>query len=439
MFFDDDGGREALYAYLVSAAFRVAGASVTVLRGTSAALGVLGVVLIWLALRRYGRAAALAGAVWAAGSLWLIAVSRDGFRNVIVVPAGALALWTLLRWQERPTRVTAACAGAAMGLGLWTYQPLKLLPLLALLWILWIRRRDRARYALIRSTVPWCVGAYLVVAAPMIYTAIADFRNYFGRGAAVSLFNPSVGAPESFQVHVLRTLGMFLVTGDPNQRHNVDGLPLLGPLLCIPFAAGLWRAWSLRARPECSLLLAGLLVFLVPPLVATEGASPHFLRSLGLAPYIAGLVGVGCVQIAAAAVTVSARAAARGVVGATAAVLLMLGGVMSLRAYLDRPVSHRFDDFYFVGTQLAAAARGGPATVAVIDSYDAVDVRFLDAGALPTLVEPGQRLAHPGVYRLVVARSREDIAAATDTATAARARIVATDPSGRPTVWEVIP
>ena len=39
VFFQDDGGREAFYAYLVAFSFRLLGESTTVLRGVSAALG----------------------------------------------------------------------------------------------------------------------------------------------------------------------------------------------------------------------------------------------------------------------------------------------------------------------------------------------------------------------------------------------------------------
>ena len=74
VFFDDDGGREALFAYIVAVAFRIFGASVLVLRSTAAAVGVLGVIAIWLASRRFGRGMGLAAMAWSAGSLWLICV-----------------------------------------------------------------------------------------------------------------------------------------------------------------------------------------------------------------------------------------------------------------------------------------------------------------------------------------------------------------------------
>ena len=408
------------------------------LRSTAAAVGVAGVIAIYFATRRFGRWPALAAMAWAAGSLWLICVSRDGFRVILVVPVGALALATLVRWGDRPGRGWAIAAGAAAGLGLWTYQPLKLAPLFVVAWVLWVRHADRERYMRIRAGLGWALAAYVVVAAPMLYTAVTDTANYFGRGAGVTVFNPESGSPDSYPVHILRTLGMVLVTGDPNQRHDINGLPLLGPVLFIPFAFGVWRAWRLRADHAHAVLLIGLVVFLIPPLVANEGGAPHFLRSLGMAPFYAALIGVGCLELRRAAAAV-AGSRGRQVTTAASAVALVLLGVLSITTYLTRPVSARYDAYSFAIVQLAAAADRGAGTVAIIDDYNAFDVRYLDFDNTPTLVAPGRRLPNPDVYSLVVARSPGDIARATDAVTAARAQVAARDPDGRPAVWEVVP
>ena len=445
IFFDDDGGREAPYAYIVALAFRLFGASVVTLRGTSAVLGVVGVIGLWLGVRRFGRGAALAAMAWSAGSLWLIAVSRDGMRNVTTIVAGGLALAALLAWGDRATRWPAVLAGLAVGAGLWTYQPLKFLPLLVIGWLVWMRRVDRERWHRIRHTLPWAIGAYLAVAAPMMWTAITDPSHYFARGAAVLVFNPGSGATESYPVHVLRTLAMFLFTGDPNQRQDAGALPLLGPLLFIPFAVGVWRAWRKRSDHGHAMLLIGLVVFLIPPLISNEGDSPHFLRSLGLAPYVAALIGIGVMHILAAArhwLPLIADTPARtgwAIAAAVGAGAFIAVGAGSATAYLGRSDRDLYAAFSYADVKLAAIAAAGPATVAIVDDYNATDVRFLDAGNLPTILAPNGRLTNPKVYSLIVAPSRELIAAATDAATAARASVATYDLQHNPEWFEVVP
>ena len=429
---------------------RVFGSSVLTLRGTAAAVGVLGVIATYFAVRRFGRGPALLAMLWTAGSLWMIAVSRDGFRNIITVLVGALALAVVIRWGDRPSRGMAILAGAVIALGFWTYQPLKLLPVLAIVWLIWIRVRDPDRFDRIRPTLVWAGVAFIVVASPMIYTAITDASGYFGRDAAVSVLNAGAGSPESYPVHVLRTLGMFLFTGDPNERHDVAALPLLGPLLVIPFLLGIWRCWRLRDDHAHALVLIGLVVFLLPPLLAVEGFAPHFLRSLGLAPYVAACVGLGCLELvrfarslgASLGLADSARATQAG--WAVCAVAVAGVGVASAVTYVNRPLEDRYAAFTFADVALANAAvdnptDGGPSTLLILDSYDAMDVQFLDAGRLPTIVAPMRAIGNPAVYSLIVAPSRADIVAAVGAPLAAQAHVVASDPEGNPVAFAVAP
>ncbi|MFZ0920635.1 MAG: glycosyltransferase family 39 protein [Candidatus Dormiibacterota bacterium] len=449
VFFNSDGGREALYAYIVAAVFKVFGSSVLTLRGTAAAVGVAGVIATYVAVRRFGRGPALIAMAWTAGSLWMIAVSRDGFRNILTVLVGAAALAALLRWGDRPSRWSAALAGFAVALGFWTYQPLKLLPLLALLWLLWVRARDRDRFQALRETWTWAGLAFVVVVAPMVYTAITDFSSYFGRAAFVSVFNSSSGSSDSYPVHILRTLGMFLVTGDPNPRHDVSGLPLLGPVLVVPFLLGIWHCWRRRDDHGHALVLLGLPVFLIPPLVANEGGAPHFLRSLGLEPYVAACIGLGCLEgISVARKLASGIPRSERSVTQTGLMVCAISatalGVASVATYLNRPVADRYAAFTFADVAMASVAvnnstDGGPSTLVILNSYDAMDVQFLDAGRLPTIVAPMTRIRNAAVYSLIVAPSRADIAAAVGSGIAADARVGATDPQGNPVVFDVVP
>jgi 4-amino-4-deoxy-L-arabinose transferase-like glycosyltransferase len=430
LFFADGGGREALFGYLVAVAFRVFGENIYVLRATAAGIGVAGVFAAWLLARRYGTGAGLAAAAWAAGSLWLISVSRDGMRNGLVPLFAALCFVSLLAWGDRPQGRSALLAGAVTALAtLYTYQPLKLLPLLVLLWILWLRHADREWYARLRPTIGPFAFALALVAAPMLVVAALDPASYFGRMLGVL---PTVGGqPVDLADHWLRTLGMFTVTGDPNPRHDVNALPLLGWPLFIVGAIGVAAMWKRRRDPANALILVSLPIFLLPPLLATEGGAPHFLRALGLAAPVAVAVGVGVREIVSYSRTRLSKWPAALVVGACALGLSALA-IASGSAYLSRPIADRYEAYRFDLVAVAVAANHGSAII--VDDYSSTVIRFLDASDLPTIIPPGKRIAAPERFNMVLALSRADIQGALGRA-AASARAVAYDASGRPTVF----
>ena len=433
LFFADGGGREALFGYVVAGAFRAFGESAFVLRATAAAIGVAGVLAIWLLARQYGAIAGLAAAAWAAGSLWLISVSRDGMRNTLVPLFAAFALVALLAWADRPNRRSALMAGAVTALAtLYTYQPLKLLPLLVLVWIMWLRHADRDWYARLRPTIVSFAISFALVAAPMLLAALLDPASYFGRMLGVL---PAVGGqPVDLVDHWLRTLGMFAVTGDPNPRHDVNALPLLGWPLFIVAAVGVAGLWRRRRNAADALILASLPIFLVPPLLATEGGAPHFLRALGLAAPVAAAVGVGVQEIVSYSRTRWGIGPARFVTGVLALGLSALA-VASGNAYLSRPIADRYEAYRYDLVALAAAADHRSAVI--VDDYSATVIRFLDASDLPTIVAPAEPITNAARYDTVLALSRADIEHALGRNAAASARAVAHDPSGRPTVFAV--
>jgi len=439
VFFHDDGGREALYGYVVAGVFHAFGETVLALRASSAAIGVLAVLAIWLLGRRFGTWTGLAAAAWAAGSLWLVSVSRDGMRNMLVPLLGALALAALITWLDRPSRRTAALAGAVTSVAaLYTYQPLKLLPLLALVWLLWLRRVDRSAYERLRAGVPAFLVAFLIVAAPMAAAALSDPSNYFGRTAAVTPFNPDVQADSGLLVHWARTLGMFAIVGDPNARHDVGALPLLGVPVFLVALFGLARLWRRRRDGAHALVLWSLPLFLVPPLIAVEGDSPHFLRALGLAAPLAVIIGLGTVELVGLARTRWGRSAGRlaALVAAASFAVLAIGSGM---AYLSRPVADRYDAYTYDLVAMADVARQAPRAAVVLDDYSATVVRFLDFHDPPAILAPGTRLGDASAFSTVIARTRDELAGVLGPQAAGRAIPVARDETGHPTVWSVAP
>ena len=313
-----------------------------------------------------------------------------------------------------------------------------------------MRARDRERFRALRATWRWAAVAFVVVVAPMVYTAITDFscvlrprRVRLGLQQRVDVARTATRCTSS------RPSACSSSPGIRTRATTCPALPLLGPVLVVPFLLGIWHCWRRRDDHGYALVLLGLPVFLIPPLVANEGGAPHFLRSLGLEPYVAACIGLGCLEGIAIA-----RRLASGIprsersvtqtgwmVCAIAATAL---GVASAVTYLNRPVADRYAAFTFADVALANAAvdnstDGGPSTLVILDSYDAMDVQFLDAGRLPTIVAPMTRIANAAVYSLIVAPSRADIAAAVGSGIAAEARVGATDPQGNPVVFDVVP
>jgi 4-amino-4-deoxy-L-arabinose transferase-like glycosyltransferase len=438
VWFTSDAGREALFAYVAAAVFNFAGISILALRATAAAFGVAGVLGIWLLARRFGTWTGLAAAAWAAGSLWLVCVSRDGMRNTIVPLFSALALLALLTWVARPSRWTAAVAGAVVALAaLYTYQPLKLLPVLAIAWLWWLRRVDRPTYERLRRGFVAAGVAFLVVAAPMMAVAVTNPANYFGRAVGVSPFNPEVDTGAGVAEHLLRTAGMFGFTGDPNARHDVAGLPLLSLPLAALALLGLVRLWRMRRQPAGALVLWALPIFLLPPLVAVEGGSPHFLRALGLAAPLGVTIGLGAAELVE---QVRQRGGPRAGGEAIALVILLLVATAagSGLAYLTRPVDDRFEPFGYQQVQLATAAQE-PGSAVIVDEWSVTVVRFVDFDSPPALFTRGERIADPAAYSRVFAADRADLGKALDQSAVDRATAVAWDPDGKPTVWAVEP
>jgi hypothetical protein len=231
---------------------------------------------------------------------------------------------------------------------------------------------------------------------------------------------------------------MFGFAGDPNERHNVASLPLLPLPIAALAGFGIVRLWRMRRDPSHSLILLALPVFLVAPLVATEGGSPHALRALGLAAPVGVTIGLGVVELVERVRGRWGRAAG-GLTVAAVAVTLTVVAVWSGLAYLGRPAADRYGSFRFAAASMADLAAEHPGSAVILDGYSSIGVQFIDFDRPPAIIAPGTKLSNPSAYTEILALSRDDLTKALGPELGGRAVAVAWDPSGAPAVWAVVP
>jgi hypothetical protein len=183
---------------------------------------------------------------------------------------------------------------------------------------------------------------------------------------------------------------------------------------------------------------------MIPPLVATEGWSPHFLRVLGLAAPLGVTIGLGAAEFVDQARRrwsgpgsghPIAPIAAITAVALTLSVVALTGGW----TYLGRPVADRYTAYSYEIAAAGQYAADHPGSVVIIDGFSGTDIEFLQWANLPAIVSPGSRLDNPKAYTAIVAMTKADLTGSLGAELGDRAEPVAWDPSGKPMVWAVTP
>jgi len=339
------GGKEPLIAYLLQPLLWLFGPTPVALRLYAATMGVITVAgTYWLCWEMFVATPAssrdnqsssllpLFAALGLATAFWHVALSRVAFRALALPAVEVLALawlWRTLRISEC-TETEApwyqyAGAGALIGLGVYTYLPGRLIPVVLFLFfateagLAWLRGIQPLILRHLRG-LAISVFVALLVFLPLLvfFTRYPEF--FFERAGVVSVFRPEWNQGDLIGTLVrvtLTTLGTFAaITGDPNPIANLPGRPMLGLILAVFFwlgvAVSLWRVVRVAiGRPSKTpssqrtdrllpaahlLLLCWWLVMLLPGILSPEGA-PHHLRIIGTAPATYILVAVGLGQI----------------------------------------------------------------------------------------------------------------------------------------------
>jgi 4-amino-4-deoxy-L-arabinose transferase-like glycosyltransferase len=274
-----------VYIYLQAALFRVIPPSLMAARILSMLLGLAAVgVLIALARRRdFGAPTRepLFGAVAAFVCLlspWVLVIARFPVEVTLVPLVVALQLVCAESLLRRPALRWAIADGIAVGIGVYVYHPLKIVPLIHFAFVgiaaLVRIRRDR--------TLALSAAVAALVAIVIMEPFIADL---FGSRTSLARFHAvgaHVGPASMLRLFFLHFNPRFLFFhGDSNLRHHYGGP--FGMLNIIFLPLGIAGAFECVRRVRRGDLFAGYLPLLVlacfVPASVTDDGAPHALRT----------------------------------------------------------------------------------------------------------------------------------------------------------------
>ncbi len=291
IFFPGNNGHEPLYIYLEAGMFKLFGVSAVTVRVLSALLGIATVLAVfWAGAEIFWHdsapdmATGLLSALALAGLYWHISYSRGGLRVISFPLFETLTMGAVARSLRTKKAYAFVGAGLLLGISLYTYSIVRLLPFVVLAgFCLWWLRDAPTRTQYLRGLVVVALVA-LIVFAPLGLYFIQHPWTFTGRAEA--LWDPT----HPFQ-KVIGTLAMFSLRGDVDESVNIKGRPALDVFQTAVFLIGLAACMVRRPRRRGLLVLAWLAIMLFTNVTGDQPNS--FLHGLGAVPAIALVMGFG--------------------------------------------------------------------------------------------------------------------------------------------------
>nr|HID13500.1 hypothetical protein [Anaerolineae bacterium] len=334
IYFPENFGQEPLYPTLAALAVRLLGWSVFVLRLPGALAGVLSMLALYLAGRRLaGRRTALLAAAFQAVSFWPLIETRMALEMALLPPLAGLGVLFLVRGVDGRGRsrwhtlLDFTLAGLFLGGHVYAYTAGRAMGLLSPALLVYLLLLDRCTLRRHWSGLLLLCLVTLLVVAPLALFLRAHPE---AEQRLDQLSGPLTALRQGDFRPVLEitagTLGMLTLRGEPQWLYNIAGRPVFDPLTSLFFYAGLALCIARLCDWRCGVTLLWLLVGLGPGLVSPPPAS--FNHTLAAQPAVYLMLALG---VDAAWEWLARRRAWTGPL--MVALLLMLNGVLSCRAY----------------------------------------------------------------------------------------------------------
>lgn len=318
-------GRETLFMYVVAPFITLFGNTPEALQAASALWGFAALVPFYLLARAMlGPATALAALGFLAVSGWHGVFSRAGWRVVTVPPFEMIALLGAWLVGERGRLRDWVILGVGAAGSIYTYNAGRIVPVICAVYVAGVliaRRHEWSR--MLRGALVGLI-AFLLVGAPMLWYAATHFEEFQGRAAYLE----QERAVHGYWGNVVAAAGMFNYRGNGNDFFINE--PLLEPMAAAIFALGaLVAVFRIRTRAS-RFLLIGLVLALVPGVLAVPNAN----RCITAMPFAYLLLALGLRELLQ---TMSAWTGERwrGVaIAGIGAVLIMVAAVESYSEFL---------------------------------------------------------------------------------------------------------
>jgi hypothetical protein len=281
----------SLYFWVQSLAIALLGQTTAALRVTSALAGALTVLGVY-ALGRvmFGRLTAALAAGFMAVFHFHVHFSRIGLNNIWDGLFAVTAVAGLWHGWRTGGRVPFLVAGLALGLGLYFYVTIRVLPLLLLAWIIVAALLDRDAFRKRRGDLLAMMAAALVVALPLLLYFQANPNEFQAPLQRVTILDgwlaAQPGSPLLIVLGQMRDTALGF-TYLPLRLLYDAGAPLLLPISAALFTLGL--LWALVHFDLRHLLLLLPLVAVVV-LGGFSQSPPASQRYILAAPFVAILV-----------------------------------------------------------------------------------------------------------------------------------------------------
>lgn len=389
--------------------------------------GVLAVPVTYLLVKEafWSRPVGLLAALLVASAHWPVLLSRGGLRLSFTTFFVALVFWLLIRALKYGRRNDFLLCGLAVGLSLYNYTAVRVLPVLVLgclalafgtSFLLRGREGRHAAAELARNS-SLLLGAALAAVAPLARYA-TDYPDEYWRPwltLGPEAAHMSLGATfHAIAGNVKEAALMFNWVGDLGWANNVPFSPALDDITAVLFPLGMVIAalsWLRRPSLIPVFFFGGLVGLMGPTILATANPpdNPAFGRAAGAIPFVFGFAALplylGAVSVQRAlGQRVGLWIAAAGVV-----TLLVFVGVMNHRWYFDdyAPVAraHSFNNKEMAEAIQDFVEEGGSLGNAYLVSwpywadYRAIAVELGDLGwgnRLGTIEDAEEHMGEPG-------------------------------------------